>query len=82
MSKYIDYYTDISGHTDDHKSLNEYGFEKLTDYLEDLLEELLETKHISDVINKDSKLEDRFSDIRLDMMDLITGIIQKGYEYE
>jgi len=82
MSKYIDYYTDISGYTDDHKSLNEYGFEKLTDYLEDLLEELLETKHISDVINKDSKLKDRFADIRLDIMDLITGIIQKGYEYE
>ena len=80
MSKYIDYYTDISGYTDKHKSLNEYGYEKLTDYLEDILEELLDTKYIIDVINKDSFLKDKFADIRLDMMDLITHIIEKGYE--
>lgn len=80
MNKYIDYYTDISGYTDKHKSLNEYGYEKLTDYLEDILEELLETKHIIDVINKDSFLKDKFADIRLDMMDLITHTIEKGYE--
>lgn len=80
MNKYIDYYTDISGYKDDHKSLNEYGYEKLTDYLEDILEELLETKHIIDVINKDSFLKDKFADIRLDMMDLITHTIEKGYE--
>lgn len=80
MSKYIDYYTDISGYTDKHKSLNEYGYEKLTDYLEDILEELLDTKYIIDVINKDSFLEDKFADIRLDMMDLITHIIERGYE--
>lgn len=81
MSKYIDYYTDISGYTDKHKSLNEHGFEKLTDCLEDTLEELLDTKYIVDVINKDSKLQDKFADIRLDMMDLITGIIERdNYE--
>ena len=80
MNKYIDYYTDISGYKDDHKSLNEYGYEKLTDYLEDILEELLDTKYIIDVINKDSFLKDKFADIRLDMMDLITHIIEKGYK--
>jgi len=77
MSKYIDYYTDITGYTDKHKSLNEYGFEKLTDYMEDTLEELLDHKDIIDVINKDSYLKDKFQDIRLDMMDLITGIIER-----
>tara|TARA_R100001460_G_C3553342_1_gene175310 strand:+ start:1847 stop:2083 length:237 start_codon:yes stop_codon:yes gene_type:complete len=77
MSKYIDYYTDISGYKDKQKSLNEYGHEKLTDLLEDTLEELLDTKYIIDVIGKDSYLKDKFADIRLDMIDLITGIIER-----
>ena len=80
MSKYIDYYTDISGHTDDHKSLNSYGFEKLTDYLEDLLEELLDTKDVRDLISRNSYLTKKFENARLDMMDIVAEIIEKGYE--
>lgn len=80
MSKYIDYYTDISGYKDDHKSLNSYGFEKLTDYLEDLLEELLDTKDVRDLISRNSYLTEKFENARLDMMDIVAEIIEKGYE--
>lgn len=75
MSRYFDYFEDVN-FKDDVQTINDDGFIKLTDMLEELLDEILDCDDGRSLLNKDS-----FNDIRSNIKDVLEEVINKGNNY-
>ena len=69
MSKYFDYYEE-DNFKDDKQTINDDGFSKLTDMLEELFNEILDNEDGRSLLNADD-----FDDLRIKIMRITEEVI-------
>ena len=69
MNKYFDYYEEVN-FKDDKQTINDDGFSKLTDMLEELFNEILDDEDGRSLINADY-----FDDLRIKIMRITEEVI-------
>lgn len=69
MNKYFDYYEEVN-FKDDKQTINDDGFSKLTDMLEELFNEILDDEDGRSLLNADD-----FDDLRIKIMRITEEVI-------
>ena len=73
MNKYFDYYEEVN-FKDDVQTINDDGFSKLTDMLEELFNEILDDEDGRSLLNADD-----FDDLRINIMRITERVINSNY---